>query len=566
MKRTDEPTWQPLLFRQVCLLAGMAGLLCCRFPLHGLAALLALALFTLPSIRAERSRPLFFLIFFLAGFGVAFFAERRPLLPEQVPAWAGAAVTPNGENTHPSFDTGVALSGIIRENTPLSGNRTRIILDAVHAANESAPLPGALVLTWQSPPRDLAGAGAGQTLSATLRIREIRGFANPGVWETERYWRDQGAYFRAWSRGDGTRNGKAAPYILGGKSPSAWTWREAARSRVIAALADKTDYTGQDAPQLSQPAAIIPALLFGDRSFCSPEMLDLVAKATLAHSLALSGMHLGFAAGLGYGAAYLLSFLFPTLFLRLPRQKAGLLMALPLAAAYLWLGGAPPSLQRAALMLLFWGVLLWLNRPKVLLDGLIWAVTVILVFSPAALYDIRLQLSAVSVTGIALAAPLLGRVIRKIRGNTHGRPGLLRYLACAVVGMTGVSVAAQLAVLPLVLDAFPGTGFWFPLNLLWLPVLGFFVMPLSFAGLLLSCLGLTGAASGVFSLAEMPCAALLSLLQTMHGFGVLISPVALRPAWPAMAGYWMLLLLLPIICTTRAFPAGRCFSSVPDSP
>lgn len=531
----------------------MAGLLCFRFPQRGLAALLAVALFALPALRAERFRVPLLLVFFAAGFVFAYATDRPPLPPERIPAWAEAAVTPDGENTSPGFAAGVTLSGTIRENTPLADNRTRILLDNVHAANESDPLPGALVLTWRNPPPDLARAGPGQKLTATLRLREIRGFANPEVWETERFWRDQGAYFRAWNRDDGAGSGKTAPYALAGESSTAWQWRDAARARAIAALADETDASGRNGPRLSQPAAIILALLFGDRSFCAPEMLDLVARATLAHSLALSGMHLGFAAGLGYGAAYFLSFLFPSLFLRLPRQKAGILMALPPAAAYLWLGGAPPSLQRAALMLLFWGVLLWLNKPKVLLDGLIWAVAVILVFSPAALHDIRLQLSAISVAGIALATPLLRRAIMRIsKGGSAEKTRAPRHFACALAGMAGISVAAQLAVLPLVLDAFPGTGFWFPLNLVWLPALGFLVMPLAFAGLLLSSLGLAGAASGVFLLAELPCSGLLGLLQAMDGLGILVSPVALRPTWPAMAGYWTLLLLVPVAYTARA--------------
>lgn len=565
-------TWQPLLFRQVCLLAAVAGMLCVRYPLHGVVAWLALPGFshTLsapePAARLSPRRGntlALFLLCAVVGFVFAWVRTPKPLETLVVPAWVQEAAAPDEKDAPTTFSSGVPVSGTIRENTPQAGNRIRLLLSAVrpaHGAGEA--LPGLLVLSWRNPPPDLANAGPGQRLRATLQLRAIRGFANPGVWETESYWQDRNAYYRAWSRDDGSRGEKFAPYQLEGEAPTWWRTRVFLRNAVIAAITEPSGAAASEnsapGPKVSQSAAFIPALLFGDRSFCSRETLDLVAKSTLAHSLALSGMHLGYAAALGYFAAYLLSFLFPTLFLHLPRQKAGLLLAFPVCLAYLWLGGAPPSLVRAALMLLFWGILLWRYKPKVLLDGLIWAVAVILLVSPGALYDIRLQLSAVSVAGIALAMPLIDCLPRPGRGpaslldkNSPLKRRLLRILF-PLAGMAVISVAAQTAVLPLVVDAFPGTGAWFPLNLLWLPVLGIWVMPMAFAGLLGVILDLPSLASGFFFLAELPCSGLLFLLRQMDAIGILSAPVLPRPAWPAMAGYWLLLLLIPMALTARA--------------
>lgn len=156
------------------------------------------------------------------------------------------------------------------------------------------------------------------------------------------------------------------------------TARETLRAAVIRLLPPVEDKKGP-----TQATALIPALLFGDRSLCTPATLDLVAQASLAHSLALSGMHLGFAAALAYGATGLLGFIAPGLFLRLPRQKIGILLAVPVCLLYQWPGGAPPSLIRATLMLFFWAALLWFNRLKVLADGLIWALAAILLCDPS---------------------------------------------------------------------------------------------------------------------------------------------------------------------------------------
>ena len=561
--------FQPLLFHQVCILAAATGILAFRFPLHGLLACLLLGFIALPEPAAvschvgrfpflEKRKIFLFLASFCLGL---IFAQvtKPPAPPSTLPAWIQATATPpaSSADADPRYSQGLALTGTVRENTPLVGNRHRILLDNVRATGENDALPGLLVLTWQNPPTNIARAGPGQRLTATLRIRHIRGFANPGSWETESYWRDRGAYFRSWTRDDASRDGKITPAVLEGETSFFWKSRIGLRDATIAILAGNARNENAP-PAVSQAAAILLALLIGDQSLCSPETLDLVARSTLAHSLALSGMHLGYVAALGYMAVHLLYILFPSLYLRLPRQKAGLILALPASALYLWLGGAPPSLVRAALMLLFCVLLLWMNRPRVLIDGLIWAVALILLFSPESLFDLRLQLSAVSVAGIALVSPLLQRLAREPHPHRKGRErtvvsNAFFRLSRIMAGMALISVAAQAAVLPLVLNVFPGTGFWLPLNILWLPVLGTIVMPLAFAGLFMTATSLPALASPLFSLAELPCSWLLSLLQHMEAAGILISPVSLRPAFPAMAGYWLLLLLIPALLRFRAF-------------
>ena len=577
---TPETPAQPLLFRQIALLAAISGVLAFRHPAAGAVSVLLLLALTLP---AERLRALPLLVAaFTAGIGLAWTADISPPRKGAIPAWVLAATTPAGENTDPAFTSGVAVSGIIREATRLPDARIRLLLADVRTASpDERPLPGLLALSWRNPPPELASAGPGQTLAATLRLREVRGFSNPGVWETEQWWRDRNVFYRAWNRDEGSRNSKTPSFRLTGEASAAWQFREALRARVVMALAGSGSEKGPH--PVSPAASIVLALLFGDRSLCPQPMLDLVANATLAHSLSLSGTHLGFVAAACYTLAHFLGYLLPGLFLRVPRQKVGLFLALPACLGYLWLGGAPPSLVRSALMLLFWGWLLWRNQPKVLVDGLIWAVAVIVAFSPTALYDIGLQLSAVSVAGIALAAPFLQRLSRAASALKHpersrgarsllnplpGKPGLfaspsLRRALMLLAAASGVSIAAQAAILPLLLDAFPGLGLWFPLNLIWLPALGLWVMPLSFFGLFLSFLSLlasgmaagicSSAASALFALAALPCAGLVSLLEGMNSLGILFAPMALRPCWPAWCGFWLLLLLLPGVYKARTF-------------
>ncbi|MDR3073544.1 MAG: hypothetical protein LBV01_02315, partial [Deltaproteobacteria bacterium] len=157
MTRGPLPLWQPPLFRQICLLAGIAGMLCQRFVLEGALALLLLALLALPALMPGRARPLLFLLSALAGFAFASLAAAPPLDQGRVPAWVKEAVTPDDDASGPRFAEGVRLTGTVRANTRLAGGRSRLVLGGARAAGEETPLPGDLVLTWQDPPPDIAG-------------------------------------------------------------------------------------------------------------------------------------------------------------------------------------------------------------------------------------------------------------------------------------------------------------------------------------------------------------------------------------------------------------------------
>lgn len=297
--------------------------------------------------------------------------------------------------------------------------------------------------------------------------------------------------------------------------------------------------------RITDGAALIPALLFGDKYLMNSHDAELFARATLAHSLALSGLHLGYAAALGYFAVFVLYRLRPSLARRMPRRKAALLGGALPALAYLWLGGAPPSLVRSFLMLAFAGWALFRQRPPVLADALVWAVAVILLWNPLAAFDLRLQLSAMCIAALALAQPLFSRVY-----SVLGGPGFLRRTARGGALLFLSSIVIQIALAPLLIKSFGLYGLSAPLNLLWLPVLGLVVMPCAFLGLI--CTALHIPADGFFFyLAALPCEWLLNLLRYLDGAGRLPVAFPLRPHWASMIGFWFALLLLPRLIARR---------------
>ena len=550
-----------LLFPEVCLLAGIAGILAQRFPVPGLVLLALVWLLDLPRT-ASWPRTFLYLSAFCLAFGYA--AWRTPA-PEPVPDWlraATAVVDAEGKASRPSG--ALRIQARVLSCDLLQGERARVILTDVlplvsGAEAEDRPYHGKIVWTWREP--DFMPL-PGQKLEISVRLSKVRSLTNPGAWDSEQYWRDRGVWFRA-SSGDKTK----AVILEDGGSLS--RLRRALRERFYAALPqeERREEISEGA-RIVQAAAILPAMVFADRSRISHEQGDLFAKSTLAHSLALSGLHLGFAVLAGFALAYVLGLLYPRLWLHIARPSLAMLLSLPFALLYLWLGQMPVSLVRAACMLTFWSLLVFLKRPRVLLDGLFAALAVILTVNPLALFDIGLQLSALSVAAIALCLPELFQLSTRLfplRRYTGVRGKILRGGFITL----GTSFCIQVALLPLTAHIFGFSGLLFPLNLIWLPVLGSVVLPLSFAGLFLAALGADTLASFVLYLAVVPCEALMALLVALDKAGMLLAPVLPRPHWLSAGGYWLLLLVLPGFLRRipiRGFRSGSSRGSPPDIP
>lgn len=652
------PLLPPLLFRQACLLAALAGL--AALPPRGepvWAVTAAVLLWLGMGTRARgAARVTVYALCFCAGLGAAWLREPGP--PPPTPAWV---------------DTGhaVRFSGTVAECTPTTDGRIRLLLRDVrpeanaqqatnvggHAASgatanatpdatpgimppatdfpdraepvEHPALPGLLALSWQNPPLRPA---PGTRLTVTAAVAPMRGLANPGGDDSAAFWASRDVRFRAW-----TTHAKGTPRVEG--TPSAgWTLRETLRTAMLRAIAlhggpepgraieggpDATARpdaandaeaanpaaqppskkgagtkprrkatTGASAPESRQPESalvaapdtapepptpagtFLPALVLGDRFHLDSRDLDLVARASLIHAIALSGMHLCAAAALGAAIALLAGRIAPGVYLRIPRRKLALACSLPPALAYVWLGGAPPSLVRAALMLVFWAWLYWRGRPQVLLDGLLWAVCVIVLFDPGAADDLSLQLSACAVAGIALAKPLAALLPRRLRelgglgrsgvpgdndsrrGSSGGSARNGASMPTAPISRTAhpwrarlvvyaartlwVTLCIQLILLPLSARVFGTSSPWFALNLLFLPLIDGVALPLGLAGMAVAPAA-PDVAGWLLLVARWPFDLLLVSLRWLDGAGLLGNPQLLRPHPAAMLGLWVLL-------------------------
>ncbi len=578
------PPLQPLLFWETGVLFFVTGIVAARFPVP---ALTACALFAWADSRTRR--PLCCLLAIACVFaGWWLGKESAPRIPENRPAWLEKSL---------SSRRAAAVEGTVVSSRGLPDRRLQIIVEGV-APSGGEPLPGKLALTWQDMP-DVSRPLPGQLITANLKIRPVRGFRNQGTWNSEDYWHRQGVFFQAWTKEDD------AAISVSGKPSSGAELRERLRLRVIAALGPpesgilqkafsfRTNGTiSHDAafpsegiqekpkpgPSPEMPdgdSSIIPALLFGDRYGLNTPDMERINAAGLTHSLALSGQHL---AVVGLGALALtglVGLLAPGFFLRFPAYSLIGLLSLPLAAGYLWLGDAPPSLVRAALMLAIVCLLRFapdlvperfrrnLRPAFTFADVLLLALLCMVLADPLCLYDLGVQLSFSAVAGIALCSPWLRKLwndgplsfspLKVLQGGSPLRAAGSRFVRILWLTL-GCSAAAQLATLPLVLDAFGRSTLWFPINLIWLPALGFIVLPLSFLGLIASASGLEQTAAFLLHLADIPCRALLhglSWLQRNAGLDLFVS---LRPHWTAILGFGAIAVALALRVHRDHFP------------
>lgn len=461
------------------------------------------------------------------------------------------------------------VCGVVNDVQGLSDNRLRVFLQNTHmlrssqtpatersAENrEALPAPDLTAWTWEAP---FFNPLPGQTVCLDRQPREIHGFANEGLADFDVWWKARGVSFQVWSRAD-----QGNPQLSGEASAPA-VWRANLIQAFLTALVPKDPEPLQNADGTShsvaaydmpQGKAILVALLFGDRRFIRQQTMNNFSAATLAHSLALSGQHLSVAGLLGLVCVLAAARLYAPLYLKQPRFVCAVLAACLPALVYLWIGNAPASLVRASCMLFVSAVWITRHHPRTMLDALCAALLCITVVSPLSALDVGLQLSVLCVGVIGLGLPLLRRVLPS-DAETGRAQSFSKRCVRRLLQILLVSMLIQTALLPMNLLIFGNAGFWFPLNMLWLPAVDLLVLPGAFFGLALQMLGMETAARFTLNLMAAPGQWLADALVWFNGHNLLQGPALLRPHWPALPAF-------AALSGALALTAGR--SCLPDA-
>lgn len=538
------PPLQPPLFWQVCLLCWCVGILAALWTLEGLCAFF-LILLADTRIRTLR-RALLALALCAAGLALGRW-QLGPLYSAQSePDWLAAAID---EKTRASA---LRICGLARHVQGLPDGRLRVLLQDVRpeSRQDAPPLEGLCAWTWDEAPFRVL---AGQTVCVTRRPAPMRGFANTPEPGQEAWWAAQGVFWRLWSRG------LAGAPTLNGEGSEPARLREDLLADLVRALGG--DKSAAMPKAMPQARAILPALLFGDRSFLTSATVEKFAAASLAHSLALSGQHLALAGLVGLYSVLLLARWRPGIYLFRARAVLVALASLAPALAYLWLGNAPASLLRATCMLGFATVWLLRARNATALDALLAALGVIVLADPLSLFDLSLQLSVLCVAVICLTVPGLRRLWPRTQQGTLQATQKMP-LKARLAAWTGtllhivgciflVSLCIQVCLLPFLLARFGSVGLWFPLNVLWLPAVDLVVLPGAALGLALAALGLDAPARLILDLAVIPCKGVLAMLDFLEHLGLLEGTALLRPHWTALLAFAALGVALALMAGDR---------------
>lgn len=205
--------------------------------------------------------------------------------------------------------------------------------------------------------------------------------------------------------------------------------------------------------------AIFQALILGQRRDINDELYKKYAAAGAIHILAISGLHIG------------ILLLFLNFILKpLEKFKTGKYIKPVTLIILLWifafLTGLSPSVVRAVCMFSFIAIGMQLKRKTSTLNSLFISLFFLLLINPYYLFQVGFQLSYLAVFGIITLQPLI-----------YGVFSMPNKMLDYFWKLTSVSIAAQLAVLPLSLfyfHQFP--GLFLITNIVVLPFLGFILL------------------------------------------------------------------------------------------
>jgi competence protein ComEC len=240
----------------------------------------------------------------------------------------------------------------------------------------------------------------GDLIELPLRLRTPDTFRDPGAWSYSDYLLADGI----------GATGNARSSVVHTLSSGAQTWQcrlYAAQTWASGRLQSFVDSPANHALPTplrltSEDAAMLNAMLFGDRSRLSHTLRDAFERTGTFHLFVVSGLHVT-----------LLSFALFWLLRRLRLSEGfAILLTIVLAFLYAELTGFGVPAQRALLMTSIYLIARWMDREASTLNLLAAAALGVLVFDPRALFEASFQMTFLVIFAIAgLAVPLLRRTV-----------------------------------------------------------------------------------------------------------------------------------------------------------
>jgi len=285
----------------------------------------------------------------------------------------------------------------------------------------------------------LASLCPGERVRVRLRLRPPRSWSNPGSRDRVR---------PLDRRGVGALASLVAPG-LGARLPERDSWRPGCSIQAL------RRGMGEELSRAGPGGGLLRALAIGDRSALSSEQRQAFARLGIGHLLAVSGLHLGLAAGLAYALLRAVLVRIPCVVERGDARLWALAGALGCALVYAVLAGWGIPVRRALVFLLALGLGLTLGRRRSGIHVFAAAAIAVLVFEPGALFDAGAQLSfaasaglLASLRGSASASRLTSALTSLLRTSATAVAATAPLLAWHLGSVTPLGLAANLVAVP----------------------------------------------------------------------------------------------------------------------
>jgi competence protein ComEC len=431
---------------------------------------------------------------------------------------AGAALAPALDPVHEGHD--LVLLGRVASIPRALDNGVRFEFEIAEMRRDGTPVPhpGRVRLSWYGSAPELRAA---ETWRLTVRLRQPRGFMNPGGFDYEAWLFRNGVRATGYVRADAGNRALAPPARY-----SLQHLRHALHEGIASAVSG--DYAG-----------IVAALAIGERQGITAAQWQVLTATGTNHLMAISGLHVGMVAAMAF---FLVRWLWARMggaALRWPAPKAGAVAGILAAAGYAALAGFAIPTRRALLMISV--VMLALLLQRNVAPGRVLSLALVLV--------VLLDPPAVLAPGFWLSFAAVGAIVYAMQGRVAPQGLWWRW--------GRIQWVAALGLVPLLLLLFQRFSLVAPLaNLLAVPVVGFLVVPLTLTGTtLLSTAPVVGAL--LLRAAELVTALLWPVLAWLAALPLSEWVQHTPVAWtvlPALVG--VVLLLAP-----RGLP-GRAVGAV----
>ena len=320
--------------------------------------------------------------------------------------------------------------------------------------------------------RDSKGVLPGQRVRLLAGLNPPGSPVIPGGFDFQRH-----AYFK---RLGGVGFAYGAPEILDeNPSSSLAGMLERARLHIISQIRISVD------PELQ---GVVTTFMTGEKTSIEEDELEAMRESGLAHLLAISGLHVGLVATIIFFFSRLAMASIPYIALRYPIKKYAAGIALGAAFFYMLLVGSTVPTQRAMLMTGVALVAIMLDRSPFSLRMVALAACVVLLIMPESLLSASFQMSFAAVAVLVWAYDRLRPVYSKLAQDR----GIIRRALLYIGGIAFTSVLAGFATMPFSLYHFQQWSVYGVLaNILAMPVMGIWVMPLAVLSYIGMCLGLS---------------------------------------------------------------------------